>query len=377
MAPQTYKCGKDSDCGVDMSTDDPAADAMPHKEAPFPELEALSPEDLRDRMNFGHGGHKVAADRLFPDGGLDDSQQIPYEAPDHIPAMRRPCNLDRVLDLLASIAQDYSDENSHDAAFSTTSFNATLSTAKKAHQSAKEAVAEQEAARVANDTLFQLQAIVVSKATLIHDKMLTQADLIADDARLKRPIVQALGRIQAELMAALAEKQQSLDEFSTPPPRSQADRIRTLELHSKLIDNLRNQEDLQNKLAHDVLVPVQLNLNQTEQQLGRLEEELVRLQAEIDTLLPVAQTYSAEALASAHAVEADTGAHLSALVSAFEENLEENQKRAADRAANQETLRSMAAIIADVQMPRDPVDTYVNVTGATAHTLETAPLPPP
>merc|ERR1712048_481144 len=137
MTPQTYKCSPDSDCGVDMSTADPEADAMPHKEAPFPELASLSPDQLRDRMNFGRGGQRVSSDRLFPNTGLDDNQQIPYEAPDHIPAMRRPCNLDKVLELLASIVQEYRDE----------------------------------AAKVANETLFQLQSIIMSKATLIHDQL--------------------------------------------------------------------------------------------------------------------------------------------------------------------------------------------------------------
>merc|ERR1712048_815545 len=114
MIPKTYRCGKD--CGEDMGSADPAADAMPHTFAPH--IAAASAKDMDKHMNANSASVNIPPHRFFPDQGLTEQQQIPYESPGHITALRRPCNLDEVLKLLKQVKDDYHAETKADAEFS-------------------------------------------------------------------------------------------------------------------------------------------------------------------------------------------------------------------------------------------------------------------
>jgi len=362
MVPVAYRCGKD--CGEDMGSIDPDADSMPHTFAPH--IANATAKDMEKHMNANsknaNSKNAVPPLRFFPDQGLTEKQQIPYEAPGHIPAMRRPCNLDDVLKMLQQIKDDYRLASTEDSKFTTSGIVSDIAAAKEAYESAHATVLDLQRGKQDRETIQTHLATLEAKADLIKHTIMTKADLVEQEGKLKAPIVKTLNRIHVETRQTMALKQAALADFQNAPLKSEAEKTEVIQLYNKLLSNLKEQEVTAQKGSHDLLTPLQLDISQSDVQIDRLNTEVSEIEAEITRLMPTAQTYSSLAMSAAVAIEADAEAHYKSIVDAHQEYLRAHAKRDESKNENELRIEHMIASVRDVMMPQDPKDEYVQVT---------------
>merc|ERR1712226_1048064 len=358
MIPGVYTApgimqSKDSDCGSeDMDSPDPNADAMPHANKPFPELGALDTVELGKMMNTGGKAGKTAPkDRLHPHSHLTSKQQVPYTPAESTTAQRRPCNLDEAIATVRLVVADYEEER--DAAFSTARFNASLESARKAVEAAGSAVEALERARVANETIYAHMAVLDAKGKLMYEKTIIKADLLETEGMVKAPLVVELGKIYIETAATLKSKNAALESFSSLANKSESDNKRTIDLYNKLLSNLKQQEAVKLGHVHQLLTPIQPDLNQTDAEINRLRSDIAVMQAEVQQLLPVALSYTQDNVLAARGILADTTAHYTSLREANKENMDAYGQRVLYRSTTEQMLMNLNSTLADILVPEE------------------------
>jgi hypothetical protein len=289
--------------------------------------------------------------------------RIPYVKPQDKPALRRPCNLDEIMDLLRSIKNNMQTEDVHDTKLHTDIVEglSPLSAAQAHLKDTEATVSELVKAKKANDTLTNVIESIRIKSQLQADMMNEKALLIKEEGMLKSPIVKAIGRTNLNLQAAISAKQGALNDFAQHPSLSKDEVTQLLTTYDELIISIKKQLEGLHKEANEVLTPIQLKVNQTSHAITQLDAEIGELRKEQENLLPIARVYTPAALKTAELEHADALTHFNAERAAQDLDVSSFDQRAMDRSSIIHLVDEMLALVSDIQEPQDPSDQYVEV----------------
>jgi len=386
-----YKCGSHCD-ESQMGSDDPTADAMPHTFGPHI---PLSPSGLSNTMNaYLKNDMAHQEDSLMvphPRAAMPDvaviadkapncaeaetavvpvvprtvpiNSRIPYESPNDKPALRRPCNLDQVMELLKTIKQSLQSEDEHDAQLHAAIADGTspLAIAQRNSEEAEQRVQNLDKARRANETLTNVLVEIGIKASLLEETMNEKALLIKEEGMLKAPIVKAIGRTNINLQSAIGAKQAALTDFAQHPAFTKDEMAQILATYDELIISVKKQLAGLHKEASDVLTPIQLKINQTDNAIARIKSEIENLRSQQTQLIPLAEQYTPAGLEGARLIASDALAHFNAEKLAQSIDVSSFDQRAEDRSSIVHVVDEMLTVLSDVQQPQDPSEVYVEV----------------
>eukprot|EP00301_Raphidiophrys_heterophryoidea_P011409 c17517_g1_i1.p1 GENE.c17517_g1_i1~~c17517_g1_i1.p1 ORF type:complete len:437 (+),score=142.24 c17517_g1_i1:43-1311(+) len=372
-----YKCGTECD-EKKMDSSDLSSDSMPTKFGPeiplgSPALpvamNAYLPSDLPSNLPvqglsngvFGMPDNDKGMTGLH---ALSAADQIPYEPARDVPALRRPCNLEEVAELLRSIKQEYQAEDTHDAHLhaATLSGPAPLLDAQRALDDANTRVQELLEAKQANETLTTVLLGLSLRADLLQSTMVEKGVLLSEEGTLKAPILKSIGRTNINLQSTVSAKQAAMNEISTHPAFTKEEIQKVTSTYDELIFTIKKQLDDLHKEAADVLIPVQLKINQTEHTIDRLQSEIIELQKEQNELSQTAQKYSPIALETAQAIAAAALSHFNAQKEVQKLDLSGFDQRSKDRSDVTHIVDQMLTLVLDIQQPQDPKDKFVEST---------------
>merc|ERR1712076_217971 len=100
-----------------------------------------------------------------------------------------------------------------------------------------------------------------------------------------------IGRTNVILKDAVKAKKTILNDFGTQPSLSDAEKTQVVDTYNQLLVNLQQQVALLQKEADQLLTPIQLNVNQTVNDIARLNTEIAELHRQTDALLYLADQY--------------------------------------------------------------------------------------
>jgi len=196
--------------------------------------------------------------------------------------------------------------------------------------------------------------IMQTKESLLLEKMTEKAELVKEESMLKLPLVKQVGRANVLLKKAIAAKKAVLNDFGTQPSLSEAEKSQIVNTYNELLVNLKQQVALLHKTAEILLTPVQLNINQTINDIERLTTEVAEIRAEVHSKLALANKYTPAAMDIANAIAADAEAHYSALQAGVHEHNRAFERRSNARADALRLLESMRMLLANVHKPQEP-----------------------
>jgi len=368
-----YKCGTECDEKLMGSSDD-SSDAMPHtfgSEVPLDApalpnamnayLPSNLPEDIK-MAPLGNGVYGMPGNSEGVAGlhALPSDAQIPYEPSRDVPALRRPCNLEEVADLLRSIKKEYQDEDTHDSRLHATAAagSAAFLDSQTAVEESNKRVEELLEAKQANETLTNVITAIALKADLLQSSLVEKGVLISQEGSLKDPIIRSLGRTKINLQSAVTAKQAALNEIAAHPAFTKEEIQQITTTYDELIISIKKQLEFLHGEAASVLTPVQLKINQTEHAVERLEAEIAELRKEQAQLLPVAENYSPIGLETARAIASAALAHFAAEKEVQTLELGGYDQRSKDRSEIAHLVDQMLTNVLDIQQPQDPAHVF-------------------
>jgi hypothetical protein len=357
-----YKCGSECDQHP-MDSNAPDADSMPHV---FGAHVPTTGDALSNAMNalpaLASSGAVVDDSAVMsPSQAKVVNDLIPYKSVPETPALRRPCNLNQVLDLLQSVKRDLNAEGEHDQQLhDATRYTLPLSSAQEELKVARDRVTNLRLAKKASEELKAAGETLDVKSALLQQLMNEKADLVKEEGMIKAPIVKAIGRTNLNLKNAQNAKQAAVAEFTLHPGFTKAETQELVATYDELISSMKHQLASLHEEANQVLTPLQLNINQTQHKIERVDAEITALRSQLQLLLPVAQTYTPQGLEMTLAIEADVGAHFGALSQAHTIDLHSYDQRAADRQQMIKVVDDLIMIVSDIQQPQDSKDVEIH-----------------
>jgi len=386
-----YECGDECD-KKPMGSKDPHADSMPHTFGSFipksqsgltktmnaylkddpahqedalmvPHPQAVMPDVM---ITSDHGPNCIEPETaVVPTAGdvVPLNARIPYVTPEDKPALRRPCNLDEIMDLLRSIKNSMQNEDTHDAKLHAAVADgmSPVSAAQVHLRESEDEMTRLIAAKKANETLTNVMETIKIKSQLQEEMMNEKALLIKEEGTLKAPIIKAIGRTNINLQSAISAKQGALNDFAQHPSLTKEEVTQLLTTYDELIISIKKQLAGLHKEANDILTPIQLKINQTDHTILQVGTEIGELKKEQELLVPVAEKFTPAALTTADLVHADVLSHFNAERSAQDIDVSGFDQRSQDRSAIIHLVDEMLALVSDIQEPQDPNDQYVEV----------------
>merc|ERR1712110_1269892 len=161
------------------------------------------------------------------------------------------------------------------------------------------------------DGLHQVSALLDSIKSIYTEA----AELVKEVGMLKTPVMKQIGRTNVILKDAVKAKKTILNDFGTQPSLSDAEKTQVVDTYNQLLVNLQQQVALLQKEADQLLTPIQLNVNQTVNDIARLNTEIAELHRQTDALLYLADQFNPEAMTAARTIEEDTAANYASLQS--------------------------------------------------------------
>jgi hypothetical protein len=386
-----YKCGSDCDEKM-MGSDDPTADSMPHtfgahiplsttglvktmnaylKDDPAHQEDAqMVPHPhavMPDSVVVAEKGENCdeAVTQMIPTGPrtVPISQRIPYATPSEGPALRRPCNLDEVIELFKAVKQSMQNEDDHDNKLRAAVEDGVspLSAAQHHLEESQKRLSDLEKARLADESLTNVIEAIRLKADLEQTLMNEKGLLLKGEGMLKAPIVKSIGRTNLNLQSAVSAKQTALTDFAQHPAFSKDEMAQLLATYDELIISVKKQLAGLHKEANDVLTPIQLKINQTDHSIEQVRAEIEQLKKEAAELVVASESYAPAALEAARLVVADALNHFNAEKSAQDIDLSSFDQRGKDRDSIVHLIDEMLTLVADIQQPQDPSEVFVEV----------------
>eukprot|EP00298_Acanthocystis_sp_HF-20_P004118 c14453_g1_i1.p1 GENE.c14453_g1_i1~~c14453_g1_i1.p1 ORF type:complete len:419 (+),score=180.36 c14453_g1_i1:22-1257(+) len=365
----TYKCGTECEKEL-MGSSDPLADSMPHVlGSSIPQ----SPQALLKAMNAYLKENTAAEEALLmvphphaamPDSAIINSasfktvpegDRIPEGHFEDRPSLRRPCNLDQVLELLKSIKHEYKAEDDHASKLHEAQVEASspLTAAKVSLDEAQKRVDTLREAKKANETLTTVMQTIALKIGVLEELMKQKSSLILEEGSLKAPIIKTIGRTNLNLQSAANAKQNALNDFAQHPAFTKDEMQQIITTYDELIISIKKQLTSLQQEASDVLTPIQMNINQTSHAIERLESEIQALRKEQQKLITVADQYSSVALEGAEAILETLVSHFNAEKSAQAIQVESFDQSTIDRASITQLVDQLISLVTDIQQPQE------------------------
>jgi len=365
----SYKCGTECEKEL-MGSTDPLADSMPHV---LGSSVPNSPQALYKTMNAYLKENQASEEDILmvpqpraamPDSAVinsakfttvPESDRIPLGDFEDRPSLRRPCNLDQVLDLLQSIKSEYKVEDEHSSKLHESQNDASspLSAAQISLETAQQRVDTFEEAKKANETLTVVMQNIALKIGVSQELMKQKASLILEEGALKAPIIKAIGRTNLNLQSAASAKQNALNDFAQHPAFTKEEMQQIITTYDELIISIKKQLSSLQQEASDVLTPIQMNINQTSHSIERLQSEIEELRKQQKNLLVAAQQYSSVALAGGNAILETLVAHFNSEKSAHTLQIQSFDQATIDRASIIQLVDQLIALVTDIQQPQE------------------------
>jgi hypothetical protein len=286
---------------------------------------------------------------------MAESARIPFGTVDEGPYLRRGSNLDQVVELFKTIKHENKLEDEHALKLHETQVltNAPLVAAQLAVDEAQKRVDDMKEAQAANQTLTVVMDGINLKHAVLEEYLEQRASLIIEEGTMKAPIIRAIGRTSVNLQAAVSAKQAALRNFAEHPSFTKDEIQQLLTTYDELVISIKKQLTELKLEASSVLTPIQLNINQTEHAIDRIKAEIIDLEAQKRTLMPIAEKFSSVSLEGSEAILATAISHYNTEKEAQTAQIRGFDQATQDRSSVIVLVDQLLTLLADIQQPQE------------------------